>query len=153
MKTYIQETVNPALPGIVLLSHGPLAVSLVATAKMVFGESENLAAFSFEEGDDADQYRLKVAETLERFPEGSVVMLDLFGGTPCNQMMRYIQETGKPLEVVAGMNLPMLVSTFLSRESMSGKILSLDAASNGKEGVLRVDVEGFLSDDDDDDFE
>ena len=55
---------------------------------MVFGESENLAAFSFEEGDDADQYRMKVAETLERFPVGSVVMLDLFGGTPCNQMMR-----------------------------------------------------------------
>ena len=66
-------------------------------------------------------------------------------------MMRYIQETGKPLEVVAGMNLPMLVSTFLARESMDGKTLSLDAASNGKEGVLRVDIEGFLSDDDDDD--
>ena len=89
MKTYIQETVNPDLPGIILLSHGPLAVSLVDTAKMVFGESENLAAFSFEEGDDADQYRMKVAETLERFPVGSVVMLDLFGGTPCNQMMRW----------------------------------------------------------------
>ena len=147
MKTYIQETVNPDLPGIILLSHGPLAVSLVDTAKMVFGESENLAAFSFEEGDDADQYRMKVAETLKRFP------VDLFGGTPCNQMMRYIQETGKPLEIVAGMNLPMLVSTFLAREGMSGKMLSLDAASNGKEGVLRVDVEGFLSADDDDDIE
>ena len=96
---------------------------------------------------------MKVAETLERFPVGSVVMLDLFGGTPCNQMMRWIQETGKPLEIVAGMNLPMLVSTFLARESMSGKMLSLDAVSNGKEGVLRVDVEGFLSADDDDDIE
>ena len=153
MKTYIQETVNPDLPGIILLSHGPLAVSLVDTAKMVFGESENLAAFSFEEGDDADQYRMKVAETLERFPVGSVVMLDLFGGTPCNQMMLWIQETGKQLEIVAGMNLPMLVSTFLARESMSGKMLSLDAVSNGKERVLRVDVEGFLSADDDDDIE
>ena len=51
------------------------------------------------------------------------------------------------------MNLPMLVSTFLARESMSGKMLSLDAVSNGKEGVLRVDVEGFLSADDDDDIE
>ena len=68
-------------------------------------------------------------------------------------MMRWIQETGKPLEIVAGMNLPMLVSTFLARESMSGKMLSLDAVSNGKEGVLRVDVEGFLSADDDDDIE
>ena len=111
MKTYIQETVNPDLPGIILLSHGPLAVSLVDTAKMVFGESENLAAFSFEEGDDADQYRMKVAETLERFPVGSVVMLDLFGGTPCNQMMRWIQETGKPLEIVAGIGKGVLLSS------------------------------------------
>lgn len=153
MKKYIRETVNPDLPGIILLSHGPLAVALAETSRMVFGESENLAAFSFEEGDDADQYRLTVVDTLERFPEGTVIMLDLFGGTPCNQMMRYIQETGKPLEVVAGMNLPMLVSTFLARENMSGKMLGLDAASNGKEGVIRVDVEGFLSEDDDDDFE
>ena len=42
MKTYIQETVNPDLPGIILLSHGPLAVSLVDTAKMVFGESREM---------------------------------------------------------------------------------------------------------------
>lgn len=150
MKTYVQEVVKPDLPGVILLSHGPFAVALVETAKMVFGESENVAAFSFEEGDDADQYRMTVAETLERFPEGSIVILDLFGGTPCNQMLRYVQETGKVIEIVAGMNLPMLVSTLLERENSFGKELGNGAAANGKEGVVRIDVEGFLSDDDED---
>ncbi|MDD4371590.1 MAG: PTS sugar transporter subunit IIA [Anaerostipes sp.] len=150
MKVYKQEQVRESLPGIVLLSHGPFAVVLVETAKMVFGESENVAAFSFEEGDDVDEYRKTVVETLETFPEGSIVMLDLFGGSPCNQMLRYVQETEKVLEIVSGMNLPMLVNAFLAREGVSGTELSLDAVSSGTEGIRRVDVEGFLEDDDED---
>ena len=45
----------------------------------------------------------------------------------------------------------MFVNAILSRESMKGKEFSLDCVSNGQAGVLRVDVEGFLSDDDEDD--
>ncbi len=150
MKCYKSGEVRADLPGIILLSHGPFAVSLVDTAKMLFGDSENLAAFSLEPGDDVDKYRETFVETIESFPEGSVIMVDIFGGSPCNQTMRYIQETGKVLEVVSGMNLPMLVNAVMAREELSGKDFSLDAAENGRNGIFRVDVEGFLSDDDDD---
>lgn len=150
MKYYKTETVNQNLPGILLLSHGPFAVALVDTAKMLFGESENLAAFSLEPGDDIDQYRKAFTEVIDEFPQGSLILVDLFGGTPCNQVMRYIQETGKPLEVVGGMNLPMLVNAVMAREAMSGKDFSLDTVENGKNGIFRVDTEGFLSDDDED---
>lgn len=151
MKCYKPEKVNKDLPGIILLSHGPFAVSLVDTAKMLFGESENIAAYSLEPGDDIDKYREAFVETINEFPEGSMILVDLFGGTPCNQVMRYIQETEKPLEVVGGMNLPMLVNAVLAREGISGKDFSLDTVENGKNGIFRVDTEGFLSDDDDDD--
>lgn len=150
MKYYKTEAVNQSLPGILLLSHGPFAVALVDTAKMLFGESENLAAFSLEPGDDIDQYRKAFTEVIDEFPQGSLILVDLFGGTPCNQVMRYIQETGKPLEVVGGMNLPMLVNAVMAREAMSGKDFSLDTVENGKNGIFRVDTEGFLSDDDED---
>lgn len=149
MKAYKQDQVNPNLPGILLLSHGPFAVSLVDTAKMIFGESENLAAYSLEEGDDLDEYRKSFARTIEEFPDNSLIMVDLFGGTPCNQVMRYIQETGKALEVVAGMNLPMLVQVAMMRTSLSGRDLSNDAAEAGKTQVFRIDIDGFLNDDDD----
>ena len=129
------------------------AVSLVDTAKMLFGESENIAADSLEQGDDIDKYREAFVETINEFPEGSMILVDLFGGTPCNQVMRHIQETEKPLEVVGGMNLPMLVNAVLAREEMSGKDFSLDTVENGKKGIFRVDTEGFLSDDDDEDDE
>ena len=129
------------------------AVSLVDTAKMLFGESENIAAYSLEPGDDIDKYREAFVETINEFPEGSMILVDLFGGTPCNQVMRHIQETEKPLEVVGGMNLPMLVNAVLAREGISGKDFSLDTVENGKNGIFRVDTEGFLSDDDDEDDE
>ena len=77
----------------------------------------------------------------------------MLGGTPCNQVMRHIQETEKPLEVVGGMNLPMLVNAVLAREGISGKDFSLDTVENGKNGIFRVDTEGFLSDDEDEDDE
>ena len=109
MKCYKPEKVNKDLPGIILLSHGPFAVSLVDTAKMLFGESENIAAYSLEPGDDIDKYR-------EAF-------------------------------------VPMLVNAVLAREGMSGKDFSLDTVENGKNGIFRVDTEGFLSDDDDEDDE
>lgn len=150
MQVYIQEEIKPDLPGIILLSHGPFAVALVETAKMLFGDSENLAAFSLEPGDDIDQYRETFAETIRKFPEGSLLLVDLFGGTPCNQLMRYIQETGKPLEIVSGMNLPMLVTAVLAREEMSGEEFSLDTVENGKNGIFRLDTEGFLEDEDED---
>lgn len=151
MKTYTQSVINPEVPGIILLSHGPFAVSLVDTAAMIFGESENIAAFSLEPGDDIDEYRKAFVECIDKFPEGSMIVVDLFGGTPCNQVMRHIQETGKPLEVVAGMNLPMLVNAVISRQEMSGKSLSEDTAANGSAGIFRIDTEGFLAEDDEDD--
>lgn len=153
MKYYKPEKINKDLPGILLLSHGPFAVSLIDTAKMLFGDSENLAAFSLEPGDDIDKYRESFVEVINEFPKGSLILVDLFGGTPCNQVMRYIQETGEPLEIVGGMNLPMLVNAVLAREGMSGKEISLDTVQNGKNGIFRVDAEGFLSDDDDEEDE
>lgn len=153
MKFYKQDRINPDLPGILLLSHGPFAVSLVETAGMLFGEIENLAAYSLEPGDDIEKYREAFAEMIGDFPEGSLIMVDLFGGTPCNQVMRYIQETDKPLEIAAGMNLPMLINAVMARESLSGKEFTLDTVKNGKNGILRVDVEGFLSDDEEEEEE
>ena len=47
----------------------------------------------------------------------------------------------------------MLVNAVLAREGMSGKDFSLDTVENGKKGIFRVDTEGFLSDDDDEDDE
>ena len=153
MKYYKPETVNENLPGIILLSHGPFAVLYLDSARMLFGVAENLAPFSFGDGDDADHYRVTFEETIDAFPEGTLILVDLFGGTPCNQVMRYVQERERPLEVVGGMNLPMLLNAVIAREKKNGKEFSLDTVENGKNGIFRVDVERFLQSDDEDEDE
>ncbi|MCI8294021.1 MAG: PTS sugar transporter subunit IIA [Hespellia sp.] len=151
MKAYKQSEVNPDVPGIILLSHGPFAVSLVESSKMILGEVENIAAYSLEPGDDFDKYREAFSESIHAFPAGCIIMVDLYGGTPCNQVMLYVQEKEEVLEVVTGMNLPMLIDAAVFREAMAGKELTSNAVDNGKDGIQRIDVEGFLSEDDDED--
>lgn len=151
MKVYKQEKINENIPGIILLSHGPFAVSLIETAQMLFGNCENIAAFSLEAGDNIDQYRQSFIKTFEDFPKGSLVFVDLFGGTPCNQVMHYIQETGNMIDVIGGMNLPMLIHAVMIRENMKGKEFAMDTAANGQAGIFRIDVESFLNDIEDDD--
>lgn len=149
MKVYKQKEINENIPGIILLSHGSLAVSLIETAQMLFGDCENIAAFSLEAGDDIDKYRESFIKTFENFPKGSLIFVDLFGGTPCNQVMRYVQETGKVIDIVGGMNLPMLIHAVMIRENIAGKEFAMDAVLNGQAGIFRVDVETFLENEDD----
>lgn len=154
MQSYTEYKVNEELPGIVILSHGALAVGLVDTVKMLFGDPENVAAFSLEAGDDIDQYRKTFAKTFESFPEGSIILADLYGGTPCNQVLLYAQESGKALKLVCGVNLPMLLNVIISREADKDGLVEA-ALDNGKAGITDVDVAGFIAaaDDDDEDDE
>lgn len=145
MRQYKQDKINPDIPGVILLSHGPFAAALVETANMVFGESENVAALCFEEGDDADEYRKEATKIIESYPENSVIILDLFGGTPCNQMLRYAQETNSLLNIIAGMNLPMLLQVLTTREDKSGQDFIDDIKENAQKGIIAIDMKEFLS--------
>lgn len=156
MKSYEQNKVNPDIPGVIILSHGGLAVGLVNTAQMLFGESENVAAFSLEGGDDIDEYRNAFAKTLENFPKDSIVLADLYGGTPCNQALQYAQESGRTFELVTGVNLPMFLNVIIQRETAGiklGKEFTTEIMKEAKSGISRVDVAAFLAEDEDEDDE
>lgn len=153
MKSYTQELVNPELPGVIMMSHGPFAVALVDTAKMILGEIENFAALSLEPGDDLTEFRGAFAKAYEAFPEGSVVVVDLYAGTPCNQALQYAQESGKVLNLITGLNFPMILSLLTTREDMVGQELVQETVNEGKNGIREVDVAGFIADDDDEDDE
>lgn len=153
MKTYTQEQINPSLPGVILMSHGPFAVSLVETAQMLLGDIENLAALSLDPGDDLDEWRATFAAAYEALPAGTVILADLYGGTPFNQVMRYVLETGKPVSLMVGMSLPMLIEALQDRDSMSGAELADAAVEGAKMSTSRVDTEAFLSEADDEDDE
>jgi mannose PTS system EIIA component len=95
--------------GVVIVAHGGLAGEFKATLEHVVGRQERLEAFSIGPEDDVEQRRMELIEAVRRVDagEGAVVLTDMFGGTPSNLAISVMGETGA--EVLAGINLPMLI--------------------------------------------
>jgi mannose PTS system EIIA component len=95
--------------GLVVATHGRLAAELVATAEQIAGAMPAVATVSLEPGASPQEIREKVRSAVGAVDQGDgvIVMADLFGGTPCKESLMLCQ-AGK-LEVLAGINLPMLL--------------------------------------------
>lgn len=126
------------LPGVVLMSHGSLAAGLQETAQMLLGNQKNLTALCLEESDAPDDYRGVMAQCIENFPGGCIVLLDLFGGTPCNQLMVHMLTNQKDVFAVTGMNLPMAVAVLSARDTEPVARLTEIAMEGGRQGMEDV---------------
>jgi PTS system mannose-specific IIA component len=94
--------------GGVIVTHGQLASELVSAAEMIVGEIHHVTAVSIGWHDDVDVARQEIDNAVQRVDSGSGVLLltDMFGGTPTNIAMTFM---GRPVEVITGVNLPMVI--------------------------------------------
>jgi len=130
--------------GIVLVTHGRLAAEFIAALEHVVGPQRNIRAVCIGPDDDMEQRRKDILECVAEVDEGEGVVLltDMFGGTPSNLAIS-IMDTAK-VEVIAGVNLPMLIKLASVRESGS-----LAAAANAaqKAGRQYINIaSGLLKD-------
>lgn len=95
--------------GKLIVTHGGLARELLAAAQIISGRLSAFEAISLDWGDGFDDARTKVRTAIERLDEGQGVLIltDMFGGTPCNIAMTFLQP-GR-IEVLTGVNLPMVL--------------------------------------------
>ncbi len=95
--------------GLVLVTHGRLAKEFIHALEHVVGKQERLEAVCIGPEDRMEVRRNDIAEAIARVEAGMgvIVLTDMFGGTPSNLAISLLEE-GK-VEVVAGLNLPMLV--------------------------------------------
>lgn len=95
--------------GLVLVSHGNLGVALRDAMEHVVGPQRNVATVSVEADADIETQRVEIAAKVAEVDSGDgvVVLTDMFGGTPCNLAMSMLNRVD--VEVIAGVNLPMLV--------------------------------------------
>jgi len=95
--------------GIVLVSHGRLADELVAALEHVVGPQEHVVTVCIGPTDDMEQRRQEIIDGIESVQqgEGVVLLTDMFGGTPSNLAISVMNSPD--IEVIAGVNLPMLV--------------------------------------------
>jgi PTS system mannose-specific IIA component len=103
--------------GLVLVTHGSLARAFVAALEHVVGPQKNVATVCIEAEDDMEARRREILDAVRAVNTGSgvVLMTDMFGGTPSNLAISVMNETG--VEVVAGVNLPMLIKFASLRDS------------------------------------
>lgn len=95
--------------GLVLVTHGRLAAEFIHAVEHVVGKQEQIEAICIGPDDKMDTRRVDIAAAATRVNtgEGVIILTDMFGGTPSNLAISLLEE-GK-IEVVAGLNLPMLV--------------------------------------------
>jgi PTS system mannose-specific IIA component len=100
---------EPALFGVVVVTHGLLATELVNAAEMIVGDLPGFAAVSIGWHDDVDAAREEVQRAIDRVrgPHGVLLVTDMFGGTPSNLALAFL--AAGDVEVVTGVNLPMLI--------------------------------------------
>ncbi|AQR72949.1 PTS sugar transporter subunit IIA [Sphingomonas sp. LM7] len=104
--------------GLVLVTHGRLAEEFVVAMEHVVGQQERIEPISIGPDDDMEARRADIAAAIARVDEGRgvIVLSDLFGGTPSNLAIS-LMEAGR-IEVIAGINLPMLIRLGSARKTM-----------------------------------
>lgn len=95
--------------GMVLVTHGRLAEELVAALEHVVGQQPNVISVCIGPEDDMEQRRQDILDSVGQVDDGSGVVLltDMFGGTPSNLAISIMDKA--KVEVIAGVNLPMLI--------------------------------------------
>lgn len=105
--------------GLILVTHGRLAEQFVEAMEHVVGEQAAIETVCIGPNDDMEQRRgeISAAITAVDAGQGVIILTDLFGGTPSNLAISLL-EAGR-VEVIAGINLPMLIRLAGARKSMS----------------------------------
>lgn len=105
--------------GLILVTHGRLAEHFVEAMEHVVGGQEAIATICIGPNDDMEQRRQDIADAIIRVDTGSgaIILTDLFGGTPSNLAISLL-EAGR-VEVIAGINLPMLIRLAGARRAMN----------------------------------
>lgn len=103
--------------GLIVVAHFNLAREMVAAVELIVGKQEQFQYVDIFPDDDVDKVKGKVVQALKLVDsgEGAIILTDMFGGTPSNISLSFLEE-GK-LEVVTGVNLPMLIKLATYRES------------------------------------
>lgn len=104
--------------GMILVTHGNLAEEFVHAMQHVVGHQEGVATVCIGPNDDMERRRREIADAIKQVNtgEGAIILTDLFGGTPSNLAISLMK--AGTVEVIAGINLPMLIRLAKARCSM-----------------------------------
>ncbi len=124
--------------GIVIVTHGSMAEGMLDAAGMIIGDLTGIEAVALKEMDAVEDLMERISAAIAQVDEGdgALVMVDLFGASPFNASARLAAEEGREgLEVITGVNLPMVLEVAMQRSGESFEELVKIAEQAGTGGV------------------
>jgi PTS system mannose-specific IIA component len=121
--------------GMVLVTHGALAIEFKSALEHVVGPQEQVETVAIGPDDDMEVRRNDILKCVDRADtgDGVVLLTDMFGGTPSNLAISVMQT--REVEVIAGVNLPMLVKLARVRADLDIKAAVKEAADAGRKYI------------------
>jgi len=124
------------MTGILVVTHAELGSTLIDTLEFILGKpQENLISISIDIKQDPDNLRKKIKKGIEkvRSDRGVIILTDMFGGTPSNLSYSFLEEG--QVEVISGVNLPILMKAVTARDKMDMDKLTAALVEHGKRSI------------------
>jgi PTS system mannose-specific IIA component len=120
--------------GVVVVTHGQLAVELLNAAETIVGDLPQFTAVSIGWHENTDDAREEIAQAVEKVRQGQGVLIvtDMFGGTPSNLAMTFL---GQDVEVITGVNLPMLIKLASLKEQSNLLQVAREMREHGRNAI------------------
>lgn len=121
--------------GMILVSHGHLAEEMKAVLEHIVGKQDAVETVGIFSDDDMEQRRTEIQEKIKQVDSGDgvIILTDMFGGTPSNLAISVMEQAN--IEVIAGVNLPMLIKLAQLRTSLPLKEASEGAQEAGRKYI------------------
>ena len=121
--------------GVVVVTHGQLATELVNAAEMIVGDLPQFTAVSIGWHDDVNDAREDISQAIDRVrgDAGVLVLTDMFGGTPSNIGMTFLEKDR--VEVITGVNLPMRIKLASLRSSSDLLAVAREMREHGRHAI------------------
>ncbi len=123
--------------GVVIATHGEFGNILLSTLRMILGEMEGTASCSLLPEDSLDAFRNKMEaafQSVDPGGAGTLVLVDMLGGTPFNVALQLAQQ--RKMQVVTGVNLPMLIKIASHREGTDLEGLAREVQKATRESIV-----------------
>ena len=119
--------------GIVIVSHERISKELFVALEHIVGKQEKIETISIFPGDNVEKRRKEIINAIKKVDTGNgvIILTDMFGGTPSNLAISVMED--KKVEVIAGVNLPMLIKmTSLRKDHSLKDLISISQESGRK---------------------
>lgn len=133
---YVARKDDKVMISVIIGTHGTFSEEILKSAEMIFGTQENVESVTFKPGEGVENLVEKYEELINKMDSshGVLFMVDLFGGSPFNAASILAMKNDN-MEIVTGVNLPMILETLGSRDFSNLQELLAIAENSGKEAI------------------